>query len=536
MSGVYDNWNRLVEAVLKREELRRLAYCESLSSSVSDDFSSRCSLDSFHEDAAGSLKLPLSGLTSFRIDGIEGEVDQIFRHLGLRPEDFSIPVAAWEARKSLSSPSSFIASKFGNGSELLEGFSTAVSVSDWEVKDRVVVKLGDSQGSFDEVKSVIRPGGWGIKGLRSPPLALLPAITQLAVNDKSDSDEVGDSFGATVKIGNGELKNQTELILDADEVSEKEVKNELVNTGGWEIRGTRPPKLAPPPVMMRSVVDEMSSTWDIFRALGPQDDHDLKSPQEDVVSHSIKKVEDNLPVERRYTSGGQEEREDAVEKEQGDGLESCSGSLNGGQESDSVPLIRENDYNVSPNGSSLCIKSWQKGDFLGSGSYGTVYEGFTDNGYFFAVKEVSLLDQGSQGRQSLGQLEQEVSLLRQFRHENIVRYLGTYRDDAKLYIFLELVTKGSLVEVYEKYQLRDCHVSAYTRQILNGLNYLHSRNVVHRDIKCANVLVDVSGSVKLADFGLAKAIKLNGIKSCKGTPYLMAPEVTFLALFDYSFV
>lgn len=54
------------------------------------------------------------------------------------------------------------------------------------------------------------------------------------------------------------------------------------------------------------------------------------------------------------------------------------------------------------------------------------------------------------------------------------------QEDSKLYIFLELVTQGSLASLYQKYRLRDTHVSAYTRQILNGLTYLHERNIVHR--------------------------------------------------------
>ncbi|BAT89761.1 hypothetical protein VIGAN_06081100, partial [Vigna angularis var. angularis] len=92
-----------------------------------------------------------------------------------------------------------------------------------------------------------------------------------------------------------------------------------------------------------------------------------------------------------------------------------------------------------------------------------------------------------------------------------------------MYIFIELVTKGSLRNLYQRYTLRDSQVFAYTRQILHGLKYLHDRNIVHRDIKCANILVDANGSVKLSDFGLAKAIKLNDVKSCKGTTFWMAP-------------
>ncbi|KAK4782930.1 hypothetical protein SAY86_007304 [Trapa natans] len=179
---------------------------------------------------------------------------------------------------------------------------------------------------------------------------------------------------------------------------------------------------------------------------------------------------------------------------------------------------------ISPSGRKT-IRNWQKGMLLGSGSFGTVYEGIAEDGFFFAVKEVSLLNQGDQGKQSIIQLEQEIALLSQFEHENIVQYYGTDKDNSYLYIFLELVTKGSIAKLYETYHLRDSQVSSYTRQILSGLKYLHERNVIHRDIKCANILVDVNGFVKLADFGLAKATKLNDIKSSKGTPYWMAPEV-----------
>ncbi|KAK3419877.1 hypothetical protein EUGRSUZ_G00630 [Eucalyptus grandis] len=87
------------------------------------------------------------------------------------------------------------------------------------------------------------------------------------------------------------------------------------------------------------------------------------------------------------------------------------------------------------------------------------------------------------------------------------------------------MTEGSLATLYHKYELRDSQVSEFTRQILNGLKYLHDQKVVHRDIKCANILVHASGSVKLADFGLAKATEMNAARTSIGSAFWMAPEV-----------
>ncbi|GKU98517.1 hypothetical protein SLEP1_g11513 [Rubroshorea leprosula] len=148
----------------------------------------------------------------------------------------------------------------------------------------------------------------------------------------------------------------------------------------------------------------------------------------------------------------------------------------------------------------------------------------TIDGSFCALKEVSLLDQGSQREHSIVQLEQEIGLLSQFEHENIVQYYGTDRDESNLYIFLELITQGSLLSLYERCNLKDSQVSFYTRQILYALKFLHGKGVVHRDIKCANILVDQNGSVKLADFGSAKVTKLNDVNSFQGTAFWMAPE------------
>ncbi|XP_058191842.1 mitogen-activated protein kinase kinase kinase 1-like [Rhododendron vialii] len=423
---------------------------------------------------------------SLRIRGTDGEFDRICTFLGLSgPDDFAIPAADWEARKSRSchllSPSS------GGTSHNLE-------------------RLGVSGFVEDALSDAFQ--------------------AQIRVGDKCS------------RLKNG-LKNPAEVqarVRKIDEVrhddNESRVSVRCSRVGGCGIKGDRPPLLVPPPAITQPVVDHVSSTWDLLRSFGPQDDEELCSTEGLGITTSVMSKEEDRGIEEDVEGVdgeivGELDIDRVLVRDDSVSLESCPDTSNDGKdEVSSNAMTREPLNSISPNGEfERSIKCWQKGDFLGRGSFGTVYEGFTDGGFFFAVKEVSLLDQGSQGKQSIFQLEQEISLLSQFEHENIVQYLGTDKDDSKLYIFLELVTKGSLANLYQKYQLRDSQVSAYTRQILNGLNYLHCRNVVHRDIKCANILVDASGSVKLADFGLAKATKLNDIKSSKGTAFWMAPEV-----------
>lgn len=284
---------------------------------------------------------------------------------------------------------------------------------------------------------------------------------------------------------------------------------------GNGIRGVRPPVLAPP----SSSISKPLTHRDAGRSFGSTETSSAHANQQGF----------------RLADEEAAEMENMRARLEGTRL-SASCSFTSSSEDDSSSTTTEPTSSISPNGYGsnistngrfrhIAITHWQRGELLGRGSFGSVYEGICDGGYFIAVKEVSLLDQGEQGRQSVLQLEQEIALLSQFEHENIVRYYGTDKDEAKLYIFLELVTKGSLLSLYQRYHLQDCQVSSYTRQILHGLKYLHDRSVVHRDVKCANILVDANGSVKLADFGLAKATKFNDVKSCKGTAFWMAPEV-----------
>ncbi|KAH3666724.1 hypothetical protein WICMUC_005541 [Wickerhamomyces mucosus] len=127
-------------------------------------------------------------------------------------------------------------------------------------------------------------------------------------------------------------------------------------------------------------------------------------------------------------------------------------------------------------------------------------------------------------------LQHEMKLLSELHHENIVTYLGSSSDESYLNIFLEYVPGGSLSTMITNYgPFEEPLVRNFTRQILIGLNYLHSKDIIHRDIKGANILIDIKGEVKISDFGISKKLNPSIDKdkraSLQGSVYWMAPEV-----------
>ncbi|KAK0630579.1 kinase-like domain-containing protein [Bombardia bombarda] len=194
-------------------------------------------------------------------------------------------------------------------------------------------------------------------------------------------------------------------------------------------------------------------------------------------------------------------------------------------------------------GESWDDSKWMKGALIGQGSFGSVYLALhAITGELLAVKQVETpspnanRENDSRKKRMIDALKGEITLLRDLRHPNIVQYLGCGSSAEYLNIFLEYVPGGSVQTMLNSYgALPEPLVRSFVRQILNGLSYLHNRDIIHRDIKGANILVDNKGTIKISDFGISKKIEatniLNGANNNKNRPSLqgsvfwMAPEV-----------
>ena len=188
--------------------------------------------------------------------------------------------------------------------------------------------------------------------------------------------------------------------------------------------------------------------------------------------------------------------------------------------------------------------NWMQGALIGQGSFGSVFLALhAVTGELMAVKQVevpsnsnSTLDKKKENM--VAALKREIDLLRDLQHENIVQYLGSNSDAEHFNIFLEYVPGGSVAAMLNSYgSLQEPLIRNFVRQILAGLSYLHGRDIIHRDIKGANVLVDNKGNIKISDFGISKRVEASALlapqkngghihrPSLQGSVFWMAPEV-----------
>ncbi|KXN87406.1 Cytokinesis protein sepH [Leucoagaricus sp. SymC.cos] len=170
---------------------------------------------------------------------------------------------------------------------------------------------------------------------------------------------------------------------------------------------------------------------------------------------------------------------------------------------------------------------FQLGNCIGKGQFGSVYRALNLNtGQMVAVKRIRL--EGLK-EDEISTLMREVDLVRSLSHPSIVKYEGMARDEDTLSIVLEYAENGSLAHTLKAFgKLNEKLVASYVVKILEGLHYLHQSDVVHCDLKAANILTTKNGNVKLSDFGVSlnlRAMERQTQNDVAGTPNWMAPEV-----------
>ncbi|XP_050842914.1 serine/threonine-protein kinase PAK 1-like [Serinus canaria] len=139
-----------------------------------------------------------------------------------------------------------------------------------------------------------------------------------------------------------------------------------------------------------------------------------------------------------------------------------------------------------------------------------------------AIKKINL-----QGLKRKQLTVNEIMIMKKYRNPSVVNYLDSYLVGEELWLVMEYMDGGTLSDVISRIYLSEDQMAAISRECLQGLDFLHSNHVIHRDVKSDNILLRTDGSVKLADFGLSTQLTPEQNRRCMiaGTPWWMAPEV-----------
>lgn len=171
-------------------------------------------------------------------------------------------------------------------------------------------------------------------------------------------------------------------------------------------------------------------------------------------------------------------------------------------------------------------RDYHRGHFLGEGGFARCFQIRDDSGKIYAAKTVAKLSIKTEKTRK--KLLSEIQIHKSMKHTNIVQFIDCFEDETNVYILLEICPNGSLMELLKKRKvLSEPEVRFFTTQICGAIKYMHSRRVIHRDLKLGNIFFDKNYNLKIGDFGLAAVLANDRERKYTvcGTPNYIAPEV-----------